>query len=94
MALSNIGNEPRREITESVIGIAAVVLYIAADYLTVTLVFGLTDPLLIVAGSLGFFIVTIGVIPLLLLFTHAIGEEICDLLGRADPRPRQRYRGQ
>ena len=98
MALSNIFREPRREITESVVGIAAFAVLGAADWWFATwfanavwvpgddwwswMVVGLAFGALIVFGLL-----------LLTLFVHYIGEELCDFLENrgVDPRPKQRY---
>lgn len=96
MALSNIGKEPRREITESVIGIGVVVGYIFADYFVVSwLMSGAqnhTDQVVgTVLGMLGG-IVLVPISILFLLATHALGDGICNWFAAlgADPRPRRR----
>lgn len=104
MALSNIFREPRRELTESVIGILGVSGLLWLDYQ-----FGCWLQAEIVAHSSyknaaeywsGFFIagMVLGVIGvfvtwLLLVFAHALGEEICNFLDRRGLklRPKRRY---
>lgn len=94
MALSNIVREPRREITESAVGIALVAAFVAGDYwfsLWLQNAMGGWSycpwPLGMWAGvalALGLVLVTV--------ITHAIGEEVCDALQRRGVhlRPRQR----
>jgi hypothetical protein len=76
MALSNIFKEPRREITETVVGLAVAVPFATADcYL-----FGL---------NLGAFL---GAMVGGAVFIHEAGESLCDYLQEAGIhlRPRQR----
>src|ERR1700689_3955199 len=90
MALSNIFREPRREITESVIGTIPIALFCWLDYRfavwfqAYTMSANSNDYVTWEAGLL------IGVVGLLLIFLvtaallllcHAIGEVICDSLG-------------
>lgn len=93
MALSNIGREPRREITEQIAGTLALALYVVAAYLVVTEIFGATRTVDKIFGTFFFGLVMLVVIPGLIFSTHAIGEVVCDWLkaARIDPRPRQRY---
>ncbi len=103
MALSNIFREPRREITESVVGMIVVAALIFADYR-----FGMWLQNYLNAHSglspgcwNGFFIVGMifGVFAIfaacqvLFIFPHWVGEVACDLLANlgADPRPKRRY---
>lgn len=112
MALSNIFNEPQREITESVIGIAVfavvcIVWFFLADLAAVAT----WNPEFIDSGNRSvcpyplwvfFWMFLIGVgtaVGLLLgivlvLLTHRIGEDTCDLLCAmgVDPRPKLRRR--
>lgn len=86
MALSNIGNEPRREITESVVGIAACATVIGligwGDYAAAQWLASLTGipwqfgTVLIIAAA---FVVSMVSIPVL-EFTHELGEFFCDVL--------------
>lgn len=103
MALSNIGNEPRREITESAIGVLAIVVWLGMAFLIARII----DPpyvngphdysasWLFTVSFVTFIVATLG--PLLLFgtlfITHEIGEVVCDWLKalRIDPRPTQRY---
>lgn len=103
MALSNIGREPRREITESVIGIVAVVVWLGVAFLIARTF----DPHYINAPNdygpswaftVSFVTLVVATIGPLLFFgifclTHALGEEVCDWLKavRIDPRPKRRY---
>lgn len=97
MALSNI--EPRREITESLVGLSAVGLFVWGDYAfarwfnAITTMTNPDNPCPVVVGMLcggamavcGTFIaVTVA------LATHALGDGICNRLGRFDPRPKVR----
>ena len=100
MALSNIFREPRREITESVVGIVAVVPLGLADY-----VFGLwfrylmggpyDGPYLLLSMLIGIFLSFICLVVGLVFLgiTHAIGDGICNILQNRGIhlRPRQRY---
>lgn len=96
MALSNIRNEPRREITEQAIGFVTVTVWAVITYLIVKHL-GPTNPGEWFAGFL-----LIGIVfPLILgictvglwYFMHEIGETLCGwmtVLG-FDPRPKRRY---
>ena len=98
MALSNIFREPRREITESLVGILPLIAFIWTSwYLTDWIwppemransvdrafAFGVTMIILLV-GVL--------ILWVLLIVTHAIGETICDSLARRglELRPKNR----
>lgn len=100
MALSNIWREPRREITESAVGLA-----IAGGYLYLLCRFAgwfahwragsaYRDPNGgdYFGGAVTGIGVTIGVI-ILLLVSHAIGEGVCNGLARRgiELRPRKRW---
>jgi len=101
MALSNIMREPRREITESVVGFIAFVGYIFVDYL----VSQAMDPYYVTTRysppwglTIVFVMLFVGIISPIVIFaafylTHAIGEMVCGWMKAAnvDPRPRQRY---
>ncbi len=101
MALSNIFKEPRREITESAIGILAAVGSIAvtsvAVYYTGVFVhhFSPQTPLASCVGT-AIFLLPATVVALigLAVATHAIGESVCASLAKRnlDPRPKQRYK--
>jgi uncharacterized membrane protein YdfJ with MMPL/SSD domain len=99
MALSNIRNEPQREITESILGVAVVAGVILLDYL-LALVFSR-----ITAGIDGGCPVHVGIVlvPIILALiffggmgflygTHALGEAICNSLADRglELRPRDR----
>lgn len=96
MALSNIGREPRREITEQLFGVAVLGALIVADYnfgLWFQKITGGPDhgcpwPVGMIAGVM-VFIILIG----LWFAAHELGEIVCGWLKaiRIDPRPRQRY---
>lgn len=100
MALSNIKKEPRREITESTLGIVAVVGLVFLDYKASSFLSNLTKST--ANGEIFLIMITI---PLLLIvvaaisvgflyFTHFVGEEICAMMAKLniDPRPKQRYK--
>jgi uncharacterized membrane protein YidH (DUF202 family) len=98
MALSNMLREPRREITETVVGIIVVGAALSAfawlDYQFANWMSNRREdfaPLLIV----GAFILVGGVIVTFVLafVTHAIGDAICTALENrgVQMRPRQRY---
>ena len=103
MALNNIGREPRREITESAIGILATIVWLGVAFLVAAhfdpyYVNGPQDYRPSWAFSVSFITFVIATVGPVLLFgvlfiTHALGEEVCDWLKalRIDPRPRQRY---
>jgi hypothetical protein len=100
MALSNIGKEPRREITESLLGIVLLVLFVGGDYvISDYFVSTLPKPK---KGDLGLTMISIPLIGILIfmavyglaLFTHFIGEQVCNALEKKGIhlRPRVRYR--
>jgi Na+/melibiose symporter-like transporter len=93
MALSNIGNEPRREITEQLIGFAAILGFLALDY-GVTRWLGATKPYYIVMIMMMVGVIGVFVVGVVTIFAHSVGELVCEGLSAlgADPRPRQRYR--
>jgi hypothetical protein len=94
MALSNIFREPRREITEQVIGTISIILFVAADYGILEWLGGwhhnygllVLSMLLIGCGMILIPVVVFG-------GCHVIGELVCAGLDAAglDPRPRNRY---
>lgn len=97
MALSNTLKEPRREITETAIGVAAVAAFLTADYWFACWLFnyipisGGIRPIMVFVGML------LGITGSFLLFlaaiaTHALGEGICNMLqdNGVDPRPMRR----
>lgn len=99
MALSNIFLEPRREITETLVGITAVIGPVYLDYLFASWLkvassspnapnpHGLPIPLGMVIGFAATLIICVAFI-----FIHYVGEEICDFLARRGLhlRPTQR----
>lgn len=97
MALSNIKNEPQREITESLFGIALVALAVVIDYFGcgyVNRFVFFKNPCPIPLALILFPIVLgLGVAfgALVLYVTHALGEEICAKLAEHgfDPRPKR-----
>ena len=103
MALSNIGREPRREITESAVGALATIMWLGVAFLIAKhfdpyYVNGPKDYGPSWAFTISFCTFAIATVGTLLLFvvlfiTHTLGEEICDWLKalRIDPRPRNRY---
>ncbi len=101
MALSNIGREPRREITESLVGIVVMVGGLWVDYRIASYFdpYHVTGPglppwwLQIVVLMIFIGIVVPMFTMLFLFLTHAVGEVACDILDefRIDPRPKQRY---
>lgn len=95
MALSNILNEPRREITETLIGLVPIVALLYCDYrfaLWFQAFTGGPEKGCPWPGGLliGLLIFMFGL--LLLLAIHFVGEEICDALANRgfDPRPKVR----
>lgn len=102
MALSNIAQEPRREITESAVGISVVVgglaAYMWADYLFAFWMrakFGdyqMPLPVGMFVGFIGGIIVFV-LGALFLIATHALGEKICNALDDFGwrLRPKVRY---
>ena len=101
MALSNIFREPRREITESIVGTTAVVVVVGGfgwlDYAVASAsIEGVehAPSLGLMMFALAFLMVAGGIIlTMILVFTHAIGDVICDILEDRglQVRPRQRY---
>jgi hypothetical protein len=96
MALSNILNEPRREITESMIGIGLITIPIIGDYAFARWLEGATTgscpwPLGMLVG-LFFAVLIIALGSALILGSHALGEAICNKLQEhgIHLRPRQR----
>jgi hypothetical protein len=103
MALSNIRREPRREITESLIGIVVGGLFLGIDYCFSVWFYGVTGgdaykgaP--IVPIAIGMLILPLGLSFLVLVWmvfaygTHALGEIVCEKLAahNLDPRPKDR----
>lgn len=99
MALSNIFVEPRREITETIVGVVFVGLVGWGDwYINFRLV---TDPTTHTSDRVvGLIFAPIGLIVLVLalvlaaLAVHGIGDLLCGLaksLTGLDPRPKRRY---
>lgn len=99
MALSNIFREPRREITESAVGLAVFGAFVWADYTFAVWLQGET------AGAfgredtecpwiMGMFLGALAavMVALLLFATHALGDGICNALQRngVHLRPRNR----
>ncbi len=96
MALSNIFREPRREITESVVGIAAIGLALAPSYWVAGWLSQMDQTIpMPVAILFGFILVGMAylVVAIFLAITHGVGDAICDTLDRRGIRlrPRQRY---
>ena len=96
MALSNIFKEPRREITETVIGATVFGVYLYGDYAAALWLQGITggysDAIPWPLGMAFGFCCTV-VLFLILIVIHFLGEKICGSLSKfgADPRPRRRY---
>lgn len=99
MAWSNVKREPRREITEQVLGVIAAVAFFVGDYYAVCWL-KIYRPDLIANGA--DFVFAAFMLPMTVMIgsvvcwlawhaTHALGEWVCDLLGPLDPRPRRRY---
>jgi hypothetical protein len=101
MALSNIFREPRREITESAIGISAFVLIVigplAIAWHSANAV-AATDPhtpfLLIFVFVIIIELIVVVVVAGLTLLTHAIGEGVCNALARRGVELRPKVRRQ
>lgn len=97
MALSNIVREPRREITESAIGIGALFIFLYADYHFALWFYTTTGggnqgcPWLI--GMVLGCVLTV-ILVAFLFMTHWIGEGICGFLARlgVELRPKDRRR--
>lgn len=93
MALSNLLNEPRREITEQVIGAIGICGFIGIDYVIAIWGVGAKATLDVITSML-FIPPVLGLAFVTLFFgVHLIGEIFCDLLKQvgADPRPKQRF---
>lgn len=96
MALSNLLNEPRREIIEQLLGVAALAALFAADYWVVCQL----QPKDVGDWAIGLLMVPVGFVILLIVGyllvagAHALGEGVCALMAGvgADPRPTERYR--
>lgn len=96
MALSNIFREPRREIIETLVGLAVVGPVILADYGFGRWLQTLDETVPLVVGMLLGAVVIVLVVcggGLLAVLTHALGEDICNALERHGHylRPRRRY---
>jgi predicted PurR-regulated permease PerM len=97
MALSNMGNEPRRELTETFAGLALIVVLCGLAYpLARWLQYTSSDrpPLLIcIPLALGIMAVVFFLGAMGLYVVHELGEGVCGWLAERgwDPRPRQRY---
>ena len=101
MALSNIFKEPRREITETIVGVLTIgivgpTILIIDYYYAKWLADHMPHPepadvvfCMIFVGPASLFLLVMS-----LVFIHAIGETICDKLQRRgiELRPKQRYR--
>ena len=99
MALSNMRREPRREITETVVGVIVFGAYVVADWYFAQWFQWVTGP----QGAypwpagmvLGILVLTVGTAAVIALpfIVHNIGDFACEVLGLIglDPRPRQRY---
>lgn len=96
MALSNLRNEPRREITEQVAGMVLITSFLLADYAIVRSAGADTAGETVLGMVLGFCALVFGggVLFFLTLLAHSMGELVCGGLARLglDPRPKQRYR--
>jgi hypothetical protein len=99
MALSNIRKEPRREITESLVGILVLVAVIYGDYTFAAWAVPVDSPdravfipITMVVGLIGLFVAGL-ILAGLLYLTHSIGEVVCDSLAERglELRPKQRY---
>ena len=96
MALSNILREPRREITETAIGVAVVGIPIALDYVFGVAVSDDKHPvwlgMLLGAVLLALaFLATAGVL-IVVLGIHEVGEGICNTLQKRNIHLRPRVR--
>jgi hypothetical protein len=97
MALSNIFREPKREITESIVGLGLFSVYLLLDYLLSIWFQDITGgkngggcpwP----RGMLFFGPVLTLILVILLSITHLIGEIFCDVLERHGVNLRSRNR--
>lgn len=98
MALSNIFKEPRREITESAVGLGVFGVFMYGDYhvaLRMNPANGGELALAMFVTTLGI-VASIGVIVLVLMGTHAAGDGICNWLARRglELRPKNRPQAQ
>jgi undecaprenyl pyrophosphate phosphatase UppP len=100
MALSNIFREPRREITETLLGIILAVALVWGDILLALSIANHTPQKETTSDIVGLaLIIPVTVVPAvimgwgLLMATHFLGEKFCDFLARRglDPRPKQRH---
>ena len=100
MALSNIFREPRREITESVVGLCVFAVFALADWwfaswLADCPACGPTAPpwvlRMLLSLLVGVMLVILGCG--VLLFTHALGDAICNALQARGIHLRPRERG-
>lgn len=95
MALSNIFNEPRREIIETIVGLAVMALPGYVTYLIAS-TYRLWDPTLpyflsLVFAAISLFIMLMAVIGVA-IFIHFVGEEVCEALDDRGIRLRPRDR--
>ena len=92
MALSNIGREPRREITESVVGaICFTGFMVALGFAVYGVLWGVATMLR--TDMLTAFLVTVSgglVLAGFIAITHAVGEDVCDALDEHGIRLRPR----
>lgn len=97
MALINIFNEPRREVTESAIGITVFIILAGLDYAFaiwfqhLTKIIDIEYPIFV---GLLFGIFVMLAIWASIHLTHLWGESICNLLAQRgiELRPKRRYR--
>lgn len=98
MALSNMLNEPRREITETLAGLAVIGVPVGLDYWFAASWFAPRNPEILNAFWLGLVIgptfVALGFLAVVCLFflvnaIHELGDLACDFLAARgfDPRP-------
>lgn len=99
MALSNIFNEPRREITESVVGIGIVAVLIVSDYPAACWFQEFTGgaqygcPWRLGLLLIPVVMVLVVMVSMMALFaTHALGDAACDALQRRGIHLRPRNR--
>lgn len=97
MALSNILREPRRELIEQgfgVVALAAIVVVNVSVAIAMCLLFDGTVHVssreFVAADLTG--VVATGILIVILLAIHALGESVCEAMARhdRDPRPTQR----
>lgn len=97
MALTNILREPRRELTETVVGLALVGPLVVADYYFAAWLQSADhepNPLPIPLGMIlgvSSLVGCVAVLVAVLMVVHVIGEALCDSLARhgRELRPRQ-----